>query len=121
MNAQTADFTVDGAPEGQALAVMANIEDLTAGRDRAIALWLESYDTLHANMDAAAAASIGGRIGLQTPDDRYSDSRVTRAFLVSVRRAAMIASFAGTWLPRPVMISRASSLKRSIAAAGLIS
>ncbi len=83
MNAQTADFTADGAPEGQALAVMANIEDLTAGRDRAIALWLESYDTLHANMDAAAAASIGGRIGLQTPDDRYSDSRVTRAFLVS--------------------------------------
>lgn len=48
--------------EQTALATLANISDLTEGRDRAIALWLETYDHFHAASAAAGAASIGGNI-----------------------------------------------------------
>ncbi|MCW2393520.1 DUF4942 domain-containing protein [Sphingobium sp. B11D3A] len=71
---------------GNLPALLANIEDLTKGRDRAIALWLDAYDTLHANIDAAAAASIGGKIALHAPSrDRYDSSErdVTIAFLAT--------------------------------------
>lgn len=78
---QTADAP---AEPSQALAVLANIEDLTDGRDRAIELWLEAYDNLHRCLDLAGAASVGGKIGLVAPhDDRYAEGSLTRAFLAS--------------------------------------
>lgn len=69
-------------PTGQALATLANIDDLTEGRDRAIALWLDTYDTLHTNAAAAGAASIGGNIGFTAPDTgRSRDAYLTAALL----------------------------------------
>ena len=64
-----------------ALALPANIADLCAGRDRAIILWMQSYDTLHANMEAAGAASIGGNIELSCSHDRNGRDLITPAFL----------------------------------------
>jgi protein-L-isoaspartate O-methyltransferase len=72
------------APAGQALALPPNLAEMCDGRDRAIALWLESYDTLHANVEAAARASIGGKIALTPPSsERYDngDAKITRKFL----------------------------------------
>lgn len=68
--------------EQSALATLANISDLTDGRDRAIAMWLETYDTLHANMQTAAMLSIGGGISVRT-GFRDSDA-FTEAFLTTV-------------------------------------
>ncbi|BCA57704.1 DUF4942 domain-containing protein [Sphingomonas sp. HMP6] len=82
--AATQDDSTSDAPTGQGLALPPNLGDMVAGRTRAIELWLDSYDTFHRNMDAAAAASIGGRIGMSAPsDDRYSGINVTRLFLAT--------------------------------------
>lgn len=68
-------------PTSTALATLANIDDLTEGRERAIALWLDAYDTLHANTEAAGRASIGGAIALSAGYDRNERDKVTPAFL----------------------------------------
>ena len=57
------------------------IDEITAGRDAAIAKWLEAYDSFHALTDAANGLCFAGGISLPIPaDDRYSDSGLTRAF-----------------------------------------
>lgn len=73
----------DSAPEAQALATLANIKDFTDGRDRAIELWVESYDHFHAHAGLAAAASVGGKIGLHIGGDRYGDTSLTQAFMAT--------------------------------------
>jgi predicted RNA methylase len=64
--------------EATALAHLENIGDLTAGRDKAIALWLETYDMLHANTEAAGRASIGGSIGLSANGGHGRDEFTAR-------------------------------------------
>lgn len=72
------------ANSGTALATLANIKDLTDGRDAAISLWMEMYDDLHAKKDLAGKICIGGSIGLPVPiDGRYSGDNITKAFLTT--------------------------------------
>jgi len=73
----------DSAPEGQALATLANIKDFTDGRDRAIELWLESYDHFHTHAALAAAASVGGNISLAIGSDRNNDISLSAAFMAT--------------------------------------
>jgi predicted RNA methylase len=70
---------------GTALALPANLQNFVDGRDKAIALWLQSYDTLHANIAEATKVSVGGNIGLAMPFDRNGTSQITAAFLGNER------------------------------------
>lgn len=68
------------------LALPPNLADLCAGRDRAIALWLEAYDKFHDLSELAGKASIAGRLGLRAPSsERYGTDDIERsqAFLTN--------------------------------------
>ncbi len=69
---------------GQELATLANIDELCAGRDKAIAHWLAAYDAFHAETQAAGLACIG-RTWLRPPSDfnRFDGSTLTADFLRS--------------------------------------
>lgn len=78
------DDGASGAESSTALALPANLDDLCAGRDRAIELWLSAFDSYHASIDLAGMTSIAGRLGLQAPSsERYANDSVdrTRAFM----------------------------------------
>src|SRR3546814_8492068 len=61
------------------------IDEITGGRDMAIARWLDAFDSFHRLSDEAAALSIGGALHLNAPmKDRYSDTGLSRAFLSNV-------------------------------------
>lgn len=80
----TPDDGATGADSATALALPANLDDLCAGRDRAIELWLQAYDGYHTSIDLAGAASIAGRLGFQAPStERYGSDAIdrTRAFM----------------------------------------
>lgn len=47
------------------LATLANIDDIVEGRNKAIALWMGSYEAYHTARDAAALACIGGGLSLR--------------------------------------------------------
>jgi predicted RNA methylase len=67
-------------PPSQALATLENIDDICAGRDRAIDLWIDAHRSYHASMDAIARASIaGGTPALQFTDHR-TESGLAEAF-----------------------------------------
>jgi predicted RNA methylase len=59
-----------------------DIEQICAGRDRAIAHWLEAYDAFHVHTAAARAASMGGSaVVLRIPHGHsWEDSRMAKAF-----------------------------------------
>jgi hypothetical protein len=64
------------------LATMANIADLVAGRNKAIAHWLAAYDAYHRETAAAKAICIGAGFGLAAPyADRTNDGNLTEAFV----------------------------------------
>src|SRR3546814_5371796 len=55
------------------------IDEITGGRDMAIARWLDAFDSFHRLSDEAAALSIGGALHLNAPmEDRYSDTGLDR-------------------------------------------
>lgn len=59
---------------GTALALPPDLSEMVKGRDEAITQWLNVYDTLHAGMDAAGRASIGGALALNVGSSaRYGD------------------------------------------------
>src|SRR3546814_18128968 len=58
------------------------IDEITGGRDMAIARWLDAFDSFHRLSDEAAALSIGAALHPNAPlEDRYSATGLTRAFL----------------------------------------
>lgn len=59
------------------------IDEITGGRRAAIEHWLRAYDAFHEATSAAAAASIGGAIGLPIAYGRNDEDALTRAFLAS--------------------------------------
>ncbi len=64
------------------LATMANIADLVAGRNAAIAHWLAAYDAFHRETDAARAACIGAAFSLSAPyTNKSNDEGITEAFV----------------------------------------
>ena len=54
-------------------ATLANIEELCAGRDRAIAIWCEQREAFHRAAKAARLASAGAFSPLQSPSDRIKE------------------------------------------------
>lgn len=76
MNAQTAINE-----PGQAVATLANVQELCEGRDKAIAHWLAAYDAFHAETKAAALACIG-RAFFSVPHDRNGQSGLAEAFAI---------------------------------------
>jgi protein-L-isoaspartate O-methyltransferase len=89
MNMQT-DIIPDSAQaaDGNQLAQLANIKDLTDGRDRAIELWIETYETLHRNTAAASKASIGGTIHLSVGHgNRNTEGEHITQKLISIAEA----------------------------------
>lgn len=86
MSAQAAiDSDADFAevPDENQIALLANIKDLTDGRDRAIEHWLSAYDSFHAKTALAGSASIAGAIGFGAPSSHNQgpSEKLTRAFL----------------------------------------
>jgi predicted RNA methylase len=73
----------DASNNGQQLALPPNLGDMCAGRDKAIALWIDTYKTLHENAAAAGAASIGGNIGLSVGYGNHNSEseKITKALL----------------------------------------
>jgi predicted RNA methylase len=61
-------------------AMLADLGDLEDGRNRAIGHWLATYDAFHAGSAAAAAASIGGKIGLSFGGGSHSQCKLSEAF-----------------------------------------
>lgn len=60
----------------------AQVDEITAGRTAAIGHWMRAYDQFHEATAAAAAASIGGAIGLSIPmGNRHDDDSLARAFV----------------------------------------
>lgn len=60
------------------------INEITGGRDQAIAKWMMAYDAYHQLTKEAASLSIGGAVNLQVPQaGRYEDAAITEAFLSS--------------------------------------
>lgn len=58
-----------------ALATLANIGDLCAGRDQAIEHWHAAFDSFQEHTAAADRACIGGGFGLSIPSARrYEDA-----------------------------------------------
>ncbi|MBK9003565.1 MAG: hypothetical protein IPM41_06790 [Sphingomonadales bacterium] len=65
------------------------IDEITGGRDLAIARWLDAFDSFHRLSDEAAGLSIGGALSLSAPSgDRYNDTGLTRAFLAKTDHEA---------------------------------
>lgn len=61
------------------------IDEITAGRDMAIARWLDAFDSFHRLSDEAAAMCVGGSLALNAPTgDRYNDTGLTCAFLAKI-------------------------------------
>jgi predicted RNA methylase len=79
MNAET----IGGAGNLPALPI--DIEQICAGRDRAIEHWLAAYDAFHLHTDAAKAASFGGAaVVLRIPTGHsWEDSLMAKAFIAS--------------------------------------
>ncbi|MCW2339120.1 putative RNA methylase [Sphingobium sp. B2D3A] len=58
------------------------IDEITAGRAQAIALWMDAYDNFHSLTAKAAQLCVGGAVSLPAHmGDRYNDTGLTRAFL----------------------------------------
>lgn len=78
MNAQTK------IEPGQEVATLANIAEICAGREKALAHWMAAYDAFHAETKAASMACIG-RTWLSFPTDRNNSesSQLGEAFLIA--------------------------------------